>query len=40
MFSEWLLHICKNLSFYRKAQMVEAKINLYLNLHVHNLICM
>ena len=43
MYSEWFLHMGKTLqkdiSFSRKVQMVQAKMNLYLNLPVYNLIC-
>ena len=43
MYNEWFSHMSKTLqkdiSFSLKVQMVQAKMNSYLNLTVYNLIC-
>ena len=44
MYNEWFLHMIKTLhkdiSFSFKVRMVQAKMNLYLNLPIYSLICM
>ena len=44
MCNEWFLHMSKTLqqdiSFPLEVQMVQAKMNLYLNLPAYSLICM